>query len=457
MSRGTRSLALQLILTAVSVQSFFILSALILFPLVAPFTSYGAISDYTARRLIAASLHHDVTGWHLVATPTLTDYARSRPSLVYAVGTPAGTLVPGSTPELAVMLKDIARLPLSRHDPIELHRAGRRDDVVHVGSVKRDGSDFLVATAGNAFGWQDLPSFLTIFLPAILPAYGPVLLGILIGIPVVVRRTLQPVRGAAAAAALIDVDALDQRLPNARVPAEFQPLVSEINAALDRLSDGWTRQRLFTANAAHELRTPVAVLQARVETLPIDPPLRAVLTRDVRRLAMLIDQLLAIARLERRDAVLRPVELVALIRDLVADWAPVAIRAGLAISFHHDRPAIWVNGDARAIEGAVAALIDNALKVEPEGRGVEVSVAAGAEISVRDHGPGVAAEERSLVFEPFWRKDERSPGSGLGLATVRETARLHGGRVRIDETVHDGAAFVLHLPEIARPDARQSG
>ena len=110
-------------------------------------------------------------------------------------------------------------------------------------------------------------------------------------------------------------------------------------------------------------------------------------------------------------------------------------------------------GDARAIEGAVAALIDNALKVEPEGSGVELAVKVGADIVVRDHGPGVAADEQALIFEPFWRKDERLPGSGLGLATVREMARLHGGRVRLDDTVRDGAAFIIHLPQVEAPQA----
>lgn len=448
MSRPARSLAAQLVVALFVVQSACIVAAMMVFPIIAPFTTYRSISDRSARRLIVESVKAYPNGrLRLVPSVELQAYARIRPHLNFAAKLAGGPIVSGSSKALAkVLLQTGSFLPL-REDAIKISLFGQRDEAVFVSTQKFQGGYLILAVAGDEFHPDDIPTFVHTFLPAILPAYGPIFLGMLIGIPLVLKRMLGPVRLAARAAALIDIRSLDQRLPIKRVPSEFLPLVRAINDALDRLSEGWERQRLFTANAAHELRTPVTVLQARVATLPADAHLRTALIHDVRRLALLIDQLLAIARLERREVPLRPLELVALTRGVVADWAPVAISAGLSLSFASARAAVWIQGDARALEGAIAALIDNALKVEPPGEGVEVVVSSGASVTVLDHGPGIDPADRETVFEPFWRKDERPAGSGLGLATVRETAKLHQGNVFVETTAGAGAVFTIRLPE----------
>ena len=224
-----------------------------------------------------------------------------------------------------------------------------------------------------------------------------------------------------------------------------------INVALDRVAEGWTRQRLFTANAAHELRTPVAVLQARIDAMAPTAPDRTALARDARRLRLLVDQLLAVARLDHREAALdSPVDLVATVRAMVADCAPLALRTGRAVAFHSRAAAVPVLGDQRSIEGAVANLIDNALRAEPHGGTVDVAVYLdeGGIIEVRDHGAGIAPADRAVVFEPFWRKDDSTAGTGLGLATVREVVHMHGGSVSIHETPGGGATLRMILPSV---------
>ena len=445
----TQSIAMRLILAAIIVQCSTILVAIMVFPLLAPFTTYRAMADNSVRGYVISSLEREPDGtFSIRPNNALIKYAALRPNLKFAVRLPDGRYARGSFPELTSILTQIGVLVPRRDDTLETVFPGRPDDAVFVTTQTTPMGHLVVATSGDEFKTEDIPGFFWSFLPAVLPAYGPVVLGVIFGIPFVIRRIMRPIADAARAASLIDVRSLDQRLPLEGIPSEFAPLVLAINSALDRLSEGWTNQRVFTANAAHELRTPVAVLQARVETLPNDVPLRTALTRDVYRLSVLIDQLLSVARLERRDIALEPVNLVMLVRDLVADWAPVAIRSGVTIGLNTDGTAIWVLGDARAIEGAIAALIDNAIKTEPSGETVEVKVRAGAYITVIDHGAGVEIADRSAVFEPFWRKDERRAGSGLGLATVQETARLHSGNVRVHGQPGDGASFELFIPEV---------
>jgi signal transduction histidine kinase len=243
----------------------------------------------------------------------------------------------------------------------------------------------------------------------------------------------------ARAARAIDVGTLDRRLPEDGLPSELQPLVRTVNETLDRLADGVARQRLFTANAAHELRTPVAILQARLEFVPDDVAGVRDLRRDARRLALLVDQMLAVVRIGYREAALDDdVDLCALLRALVADCAPLAIRSGRSIALWCEAGAV-VRGNRRALESAVANLIDNALRAEPEGGTVSVVLVAGPAVEIRDHGSGVAPVDRGLVFEPFWHK--ANDGNGLGLTIVRQVARLHNASVSILDTAGGGATF----------------
>lgn len=450
------SLTVRIPLLLVGVQIGCMVLGLMAFPLLAPFTTYGAVADTTVRGLILQSLRQEPGGLRLTPSLALLRYAKSRPSLSYAVMAAREPPVSGSMPDMAALLLHLSpNLPVPDGN-LEVQRPGTLGGSAFVTTDSTPFGNLTYATAGNVFRAEDLPTLAAFFLPAIPPAYGPVLIGAIVILPLMLRRMLRPLRSVAQAAARIGLRALDRRLPTEALPAELRPAVMAINTALDRVAEGWSRQKLFTANAAHELRTPVAVLQARIDGMAPTAPDRAALARDARRLRLLVDQLLAVARLDHREAAMdSPVDLVATVKAMVADCAPLALRNGRAVAFHSHAISVTVLGDQRSIEGAVANLIDNALRAEPRGGTVDVAVYQedndsknGGIIEVRDHGTGIPSADRAVVFEPFWRKDDSTTGTGLGLATVQEVMHLHGGSVSIDETPGGGASFRMTLPSV---------
>jgi signal transduction histidine kinase len=445
----TRSLTARLLLLLVIVQAGVPILGMAAWMLFSPYVTWTDVAAASAERLVAASLRRDGSGHaRLVPVPALAAYAAQRPGFAYAVFQD-GVPIDGSDPALAAGLAPLgAVLPDQGQIAVRLP-GGRGTAQFDAGSGAEAGLTFV--TVGNAFHANDLGGFLHTYLPALVPIFGPSLLVAALAVPLVVHRTMRPLRDAARQAERIEFTALSRRLPEREVPAEALPLVRAVNAALDRLADGAERQRLFHANAAHELRTPVAILQARLDAMP-DLARGHELRRDVTRIALLVEQLLAVERLSACGLGPDQVDLVPRVRALVADCAPLALRSGRGLAFVPDKDSIFVPGDGRALDSAVANLIDNALRAEPAGGTVEVylradtGVTEAAEIIVVDHGPGIAAEDRPFVFEPFWRKDERTPGTGLGLAIASDVATRHGGSLNLAETPGGGATFRLSLP-----------
>jgi two-component system sensor histidine kinase QseC len=257
-----------------------------------------------------------------------------------------------------------------------------------------------------------------------------------------VRRGLQPLDDLRAAIAGRDIANL--HAVEAQPSVELQPVIDELNGLLARLDASVVRERRFTADAAHELRTPLAVLRIHAENamaaLNEDERKTALtmLVRGVDRASRLVEQLLTLARVEPEAATHRfeTVRLNALVREELAALAPVAARRGQEVDFTDDGET-EVNGNRALLGILVRNLVDNALRYSPDGAPVRVflqQVASGERVQLRveDEGPGIAPELARRVFERFFRADtSRGDGAGLGLSIVARIAELHGGTVQV--------------------------
>jgi signal transduction histidine kinase len=274
----------------------------------------------------------------------------------------------------------------------------------------------------------------------------PILLVLLVTDIAIFRRALLPLRQASEIAQQIGPARTDIRLPLDEIPSEVRPLVSAINKALDRLAEGFQVQREFTADAAHELRTPLSILRTRVETLD-DPRIAKALQQDIEAMSRVVSQLLDIAELE--VFAIDPSE----VADLqgacaeVAEFiAPLALEQGREIALLGATAPVWVKGNAEMMKRAIRNLAENAIKHAPKETVVEFVVEEDGTVSVLDSGPGISTEERDLIFQRFWRRDRYQQGStGLGLSIVHRIAELHGAAIEVHNRVMGGAQFTLRF------------
>jgi two-component system sensor histidine kinase MprB len=264
------------------------------------------------------------------------------------------------------------------------------------------------------------------------------------------RAALAPVRRLTAATERVTATGdLSERI-EAGGEDELSRLAASFNTMLAALEESTRAQRQLVADASHELRTPLTSLRTNIEVLAsekeLGPEERERLLRDVveqtAEMTSLIAELIELARVGRPPAAPEDVRL-----DLLAaDAVDRAARDRPAVKFSPDLRESTVHGEAASIERAIANLLDNAAKWSPPGGEVEVRVRDG-ELTVRDHGPGIAEEDLPYVFDRFYRATSARgmPGSGLGLAIVRQVAEAHGGTVTADRAEGGGTRISLRL------------
>jgi len=226
---------------------------------------------------------------------------------------------------------------------------------------------------------------------------------------------------------------------------------SAVNAALERLDEGYERRQRFLADAAHELRTPIAILTTRLEALP-DGSQRTRLLADAARLANLAEQLLDLQRIDRTARDAAPVDLVRLARQVAADLAPLAIAGGFDLSVEAEVDRVEVLGDAPSLERALTNLVQNAIEHAGDGS-IAIRVERDGAVEVVDEGEGVPPAHRRRIFEPFQRLNPRERGAGLGLHLVSEIVRLHRGSIAVLDGPNGGARFRMLLP-VHKPENR---
>jgi signal transduction histidine kinase len=414
-----------------------------------PETNLESWTTKRARTLVAEALRREADGSkHIEPTVDLRAYVERNPDFRFAVlDAETNALVPGSSAELAAFFESPKGLDLYgaafhlSDDPNRNSRGLARTMSTPIGRAK-------VIVYGAYFHWDDalyqLYNYLTL---ANLLNYVPLAAVLSTIAVVVVRRTLAPLRTIAAKISHIDVNSLSQHIPSANLPDELIPFVDAVNSALERVDQGVTRQKRFTANSAHELRTPITILTSRVEKMA-DVPLKRDIQRDVRRIRTIVEQLLILAQLEERSGrTAQPPELdlVGAVRSAVADLAPLALDNDRRIELDAPTTPVVVHAHRWAIESVVTNLIENAVRMEPKNGLVVVRVTRDAIVEVVDHGVGVPLAEREMIFEPFWRKDDGTLGTGLGLAIARELVHQMGGEISIDNNLGGGATFRVDL------------
>jgi len=281
-----------------------------------------------------------------------------------------------------------------------------------------------------------------------------------LGVGVVVRRGLRPLDAMATAVEGIDAHDLDRRVALRDPPVEVERLARVFDAMLARLRASFATQRRFVGDAAHELRTPLAAIRGRGDVLLLDPALDAT-TRDgvammrdeAARMSRLVANLLLLARGDEARAIdRRPVELDVLLLEAARQARVPAAARGVTVALGHEDQAVAL-GDADLLKQLLLNLVDNAVAYTPPGGRVELALDVDgnqARLSVRDTGPGIAAEDLERIFERFYRLDEartrRSGGAGLGLAIARWIAEAHGGHIAVESVVGRGSVFTLVLP-----------
>ena len=271
-------------------------------------------------------------------------------------------------------------------------------------------------------------------------------------------RALKPLRAFAAQVERVQPDNLREIKLNEDVPAELQRCSASFNDMIARLGEGFSAQQQFTGNAAHELRTPLALMQAQIELFVSEHPasqpdtaeLLGLLQEQTERMSRMTKVLLEMSELRGvpcEDAV----ELGPLSEEVLADLAPLAENKGVTLDCAGD--ALTIGSDTLLYQ-LVFNLVENAIRYSHPGSTVNVSICdtdSHVFLRVKDQGPGIPKQHRESIFQPFFRLDKSRSraygGAGLGLALVWEIAALHGGTAEVEASSENGTTMLVSFPK----------
>ena len=270
-------------------------------------------------------------------------------------------------------------------------------------------------------------------------------------------RALKPLKSFASQVENVQPDNLADMKISEDVLPEFKQFSKSFNGMLDRLDEGFSAQRQFTGNAAHELRTPLALMQAQIELFSVEhsdiqhdtAELLKLLQEQTERMSQMTKTLLEMSEL-RTVPCNDVIELAPMFEEVFADLAPLAEKRGITLECDGDGTII---GSDTLIYRMLFNLTENAIRYNRPNESVRACVSeqnGQIFIRVRDNGNGIPEQYRESVFQPFFRVDKSRSreygGVGLGLALVREIALLHGGRVLAEESTENGTVMLVILP-----------
>lgn len=271
-------------------------------------------------------------------------------------------------------------------------------------------------------------------------------------------RALKPLKSFASQVENVQPDNLADMKISEDVLPEFKQFSKSFNGMLDRLDEGFSAQRQFTGNAAHELRTPLALMQAQIELFSVEhsdiqhdtAELLKLLQEQTERMSQMTKTLLEMSEL-RTVPCNDVIEIAPMFEEVFADLAPLAEKRGITLECDGDGTII---GSDTLIYRMLFNLTENAIRYNRPNESVRACVSernGQIFIRVRDNGNGIPEQYRESVFQPFFRVDKSRSreygGVGLGLALVREIALLHGGRVLAEESTENGTVMLVILPK----------
>ena len=302
--------------------------------------------------------------------------------------------------------------------------------------------------------WQEVGEIMVMF-------GAPTMVMLLVGSWWLLRKAFAPVVQLTQAAESIQLDNLKQRLPLTGSGDELDRLTEVFNAMMTRLDSSVTHAREFTLHASHELKTPLTVMRAEIETAlageQITPTLRDLLAsqlEEIQRLTKIVNGLTFLAKADAGQAALQieSVRLDELVRDAFADTEMLGRAQNIAVELTACDE-ITMQGDRHRLRQLLLNLTDNAIKYNrPEGR-VTISLAKNkgtAELTIANTGPGIPAEKLSRVFDRFYRCDaahsSEIEGCGLGLSIVEWIVKSHRGEVKVDSIPHQWTTVTVRIP-----------
>jgi len=284
------------------------------------------------------------------------------------------------------------------------------------------------------------------------------------------RRSLRPIAHMTDSARRIEGENLSERIPTRGTNDELDRLAATLNEMFDRIADAMLRLRGFSADAAHQLKSPLASLQNQIEVTlggeDLEESTRRLLSGILAQVGELGASVGAMLRLARSESGLSEgqvaaVDLGRLLDGVVSLFQPVAEARGIALELSPAHPVeVW--GDVAWLRELFASLVQNALVHTPAGGSVALSVAekpGQVQVRVADTGEGIAASEHERIFDRFYRVSPSRgvPGSGLGLALARQIAVAHGGAIEVESEPGHGATFTVRLPRVSsRPRPHRS-
>ena len=397
-------------------------------------------------------------GFAAVAAEIEAAGSRQRAPFMVRVLDPAGAII-GQTAGMEALLPTNIFPPVASREtaaPVE-HRVAGRLLALTTRPAVVDGRQFTIQVAQDRSSDEQVERKFGILVLVVLS--GSILVSILIAIPVT-RRGLRPLEQMKRSLERIGPTHLNERIAPANWPRELQPLAIAFDEMLRRLDDSFTRLSQFSADLAHELRTPIANMLGEAQ-VALSRDRSAAEYRETiestigecERLSGIVDNLLFVAR---ADAASEPVERVrfdarAAVEKIAAFYETIAEDRHVAINCSGQGE---ISADPALFERAVGNLVDNALRFTPENGLIEIALAERAndfEVAVSDNGSGVAAEHLPRVFDRFYRAEPSrgSDGAGLGLALVKSIVDLHGGTATIQSEVGQGTTVSLTFPKRA--------